>query len=289
MIRELLAKRTIVNSSLSYPYRDAEGSRWRLRSASLIPAVTAFNAAHRAIRDLPKGSCEEVYKWTERRQVFRFRGSGTGREFLVAKGFLLKNARQRIKSYRYGLDETANLLMAAQRGISVPAIYGFGVQYGKSGLPRGNFLLLECLSDYGLVGDLLEKAKDNPIERRAVLMRTIPVFVSLYHAGCNHVDIHKKTIMMHNDVEKPPKILDFHYARFCDRPNIEVLAFEAGFFVGACSDTLDQGAIEEWLSSLAHEVGLGDESERRAFVERVSFYRREDLSRKQKINVGRRP
>jgi len=278
MLRALLAKRAIVKASLGRLYRDAEGGKWHLQSDALIPAVAAFHAAHRAIRRRPEDPPEAVYKWTERRLVFRFPANGGG-ETLVAKGFLLKHPRQRIKSYRYGLEETANLLMAAQRGVSVPAIYGYGILYGKSRLPNANFLLLECLSDYELVGDLLKKAKGNPAECRAILMRTIPTFVSLYKAGCNHIDIHTKTIMMHKDADLPPKILDFHYVRFHDRPNLEVLAFEAGFFVRHMVDYVDEEVIAFWCSSLLDEIGVVDSRERDGLFEKIAMYRDVRFSR----------
>jgi len=286
MLRALLAKRAIVKSSLGRLYRDADGGKWHLQSDALIPAVAAFHTAHRAIRKGLEDPPEAVYKWTERRLVFKFSANSDGGETLVAKGFLLKHPRQRIKSYRYGLEETANLLMAAQSGISVPAIYGYGILYGKSRLPNATFLLFECLSDYEVIGDLLKRAKENPAECRAILMHTVPSFVSLYKAGCNHIDIHTKTIMMHKDADLPPRILDFHYVRFHGRPNLETLAFMAGFFGGTCSEWLDGEAMEEWLSVLADRVGLCDGSERRAFRERVAFYQGNRLSREEKMNVG---
>ncbi len=280
MLRALLAKRAIVKSAFGCLYRDAEGGKWHLQSDALIPAVAAFHTAHRAIRQRPEDLPEAVYKWTERRLVFKFPANSDGSGALVAKGFLLKHPRQRLKSYRYGLEETANLLMAAQRGVSVPAIYGYGVLYGKSRLPNANFLLLECLSDYELVGDLLEKAKGNPAECRAILMRTIPTFVSLYRAGCNHIDIHTKTILMHKDADLPPKILDFHYVRFHDRPSLEVLAFGAGFFVRHMVDYVDEEVIAFWCSSLLGEIGVVDSRERDGVFEKIDMYRNVTFSRK---------
>ncbi|MBN2130796.1 MAG: hypothetical protein JW741_14940 [Sedimentisphaerales bacterium] len=288
MLRALLAKRALVKAGLGRLYRDVEGGKWHLQSDAMIAAVVAFNAAYRAMRECPESPSETVYKWTERRLVFRFCAHGEGDRTLVAKGFLLRNPRDRVKSYRYGLEEAANLLMAAQRGISVPTLYGLGIQYGTFRLPTANFLLFECLSEYELVGDLLRKAQGNPTECRAILMRTVPTFVSLYQAGCNHIDIHTKTIMMHRDVERPPKILDFHYARFSDRASLEVLAFEAGFFSGACSEVLHHDMIEEWASLLGERIGLRDVNAQRAFSERVRFYQTNSMSRKEKMSVGGR-
>jgi len=280
MLRQVLAKRAIVKSNLGHVYWDAEGNKWHLRNDKLISTVAAFNAAHRAIREFPANPSKAVYKWTKRRLVFRFCANSDGREAFVAKGFLLENLRHRIKSYRYGLDESANLLTAAQRGIPVPLVHGFGIQYGKSRLPNANFLLLECLSDYELVGDLLNKAKGNPAECHAILMRTIPTFVSLYKGACNHIDIHTKTIMMHEDCNLPAKILDFHYAQFHNQPSVNVLAFEAGFFVRHMVDYVDEKGIACWCFSLLDEIGVLDSGDRDSLFEKIDMYRNITLSRK---------
>jgi len=287
MIRDLLAKKAVIKSNLGFTYRDRDKNKWFLAGEHLIAAAESVAAAYCSARSEGAGLGSGVLKRTERRLIFKFTSQMSGQEqHFVAKTFLLNIMRHRIKSYRYGLNEASNLLTAFQCGISVPQLYGYGIRYGGWGLPVANFLLLEYLSDYKSVGTALEESAGDEKECRAILMRTVPVFVSLYRAGCNHIDLHRGAIMLHGNNREPPRLLDLHYARFHNAPNLEVLAFEMGYFSKCCSQWLAKDAFEEWMIEIFRQIQLDDDDARRTMKERIRTYTKIIKSRKQRIAIA---
>jgi len=259
---------------------------WYLKNESLVPAAVSFADAYNAIRSQDSAGNADVYKKTDRRIVFQFASDRNGKTItFVAKVFLLNNLRHRLKSYRYGLDETANLLTAYQQGIPVPQIYGYGIRYGVFGIPKANYLIIEYLSGLKTIRELFEEAQGDMSECRSILMRTVPLFESLYNAGCNHIDINCDAILMSPaGSSEAIRLLDLHYAAFHAQSNVEVLAFEAGYFAHCCSGWVDEGVLEEWFSVILNRIRYSG-CPRDSIMEKFRQYQKVVLSRKERKRI----
>jgi hypothetical protein len=286
MIIDYLNKKKIITSNLGLVWQDQQKSKWYLVNEKLIPAAESFGTAYSIIKNRNSGLQYSVLKQADRRFVFRFEAEveHEKKEF-VAKVFLLNNLRHQMKSYKYGLDEAANLLTACQRKISVPKIYGYGIQYGKYGLPKMNILILGYLKDCKTIHDLFQESEGDALKCKDLLIRTVPVFVSLYKAGCNHIDLNSGAILMHSSYEEPPILLDFHYARFHSKPSLEVLAFEMGCFFSGCSRWLAQEMQEEWMLEIFCRIQLHDNDIRQIMRAKIEAYSQVKLTRDHRKSI----
>jgi len=279
-----LSNRRIVKSVLKFTYEDSRRVKWWLKDESLVPAArsiteTIRNITHHSL--LPKA---EIFKLTDRKAVFRVEPSeGAGRP-LVAKAFLLPRLEHRLKYHKYGLDEVANLLKAADKGINTPRVYGYGHIYSLFRLVEANVVISEDLLGLSPVKYLLLKGTDN--ERHQIFMRTIPLFVSLYNAGCNHIDVNSGAVMLsERNLNHEVFLLDFQHAKFYDKPSSEILMFEAGHFAKACRNWISTETVNEWLDELLRIVDINDTDEIQKMKRRFDYYSKAELSRKHRKTI----
>ena len=275
----LPSKRRIIKSILKFRYEDSRKVKWWLRDESLAPlaqsiADTIRNITHHALR-----SSVEIFKLTDRKAVFRVEyPNGSGPSF-IAKAFLLSRFEHRFKYHRYGLNEVVNLLTAMDRGINTPKVYGYGHIYGLLRLVEASVIILEDLPGLSPIKKLLLKGTDN--ERHQIFMRTIPLFVSLYNAGCNHIDVNSGAIMLcEHNLNPNVFLLDFQHAKFHSKPSREILMFEAGHFAKSCRDWISTETVNEWLDKLLTAVNINHTNEIQEMKGRFYYYCKAELSRK---------
>lgn len=267
----MLSRQKIVRSILKFT-NHSRGIRWWLRDESLIP-VARYVAG--AVGDIAKNAMPagiEMLKLNERKAVFRFgHPQKTGSSF-VAKAFFFKPIERCLKYHKYGLDETANLLMARDKGVSVPGVYGYGHISNVLGIPKVSMIILEDFQSCSHIGVLMRSKSEKDCAK--IFMRTIPLFVSLYNASCNHIDVNSGAVMIGEDnFNHSVFLLDFQHAVFYDKPSTEILIFEAGYFARHCSAWVSTETIGEWMDELFAAVGssnTADEVEK--MRERFKFY-----------------
>jgi hypothetical protein len=234
----------------------------------------------------------EVQVLNERghRRVLRVATTESEHQTVVAKIFRLSSLCGRLRHQvvgcnRFALGEAANLITAARRGLAVPRVYGYGCARGWSRLVRMDFLLTEDLAFCVPVGQLFERHAADRAVCAEILGRMTPVFVGLFRAGCNHIDVNLGAILLDSRDWAKVFLLDFEHATFRRTPSLEILAFEAAYFAGCCRRWVDKDALEKWFAELVHAAGVTDAIERRVVTDRFNHYLNRALSRRQRRRI----
>jgi hypothetical protein len=279
-----LNKRRIIKNALNFEFRDSSKSKWWLKDESLVPTAQSITETIRNITNHSLRPNTEFFKLTDRKAVFRVKPPEDSGRSLVAKAFLLPRLEHRFKYHKYGLDEVANLLKAADRSINAPRVYGYGHIYGLFRLVEANVVISEELLGLSPIKNLLLKGTDN--ERHQIFMRTIPLFVSLYTAGCYHIDVNSGAVMLS---ERNPNhevyLLDFQHAKFYDKPSSEILIFEAGHFAKVCRNWISTETVNEWLDELLRAIDVNSTDEIQKMRRRFYYYFKAELSRKHRKKI----
>ena len=260
-------------------FRDSLKAKWWLRDESLAPLAKSVEGTIRNITHHELRSSVEIFKLTDRKTVFRVEyPNGSGPSYVV-KAFLLTRFEHRFKYHRYGLNEVVNLLTAIDRGINTPKVYGYGHIYGPLRFVKASIIIMEDLHGLSPIKKLLLKGTDN--ERHQIFIRTIPLFVSLYNAGCNHIDVNNEAIMLcEHNLNPNVFLLDFQHARFHSKPSNEILMFEAGRFAKSCQNLVSTKTVNEWLDKLLMAVNINHTNEIKEMKGRFYYYYKAELSRK---------
>jgi len=273
------SKQRILKSVLKFRYEDSGKVKWWLRDNSLALLAQSIAGTIRNITHHELQSNVEIFKLTDRKAVFSVEYPSGSDSSYVAKAFLLSRFENRFKYHRYGLNEVANLLTAMDRGINTPKVYGYGHIYSLLRLVEASVIIMEDLHDLSPIKMLLLKGTDN--ERHQVFMRTIPLFVSLYNAGCNHIDVNSGAIMLcEHNLNPNVFLVDLQHAKFHSKPSSEILMFEAGRFAKSCQDWISTEIVNEWLDKLLMAVNINHTKEMQEMKGRFSYYCKAELSRK---------
>lgn len=247
---------------LAFKYSSAVGANWWFRDQSFV-------ALHKSVVDIVRDIISktlspdvEMLKLTEQKAVFHVRNPKYPGETFVAKVFFLNHFSHRLNYALYGLDEAANLIQARCRGISTPEVYGYGQVYDRLGLVRTSIIILEDLDNMQTIGNLLSTMSE--IERSEIFMNTVPLFVSLYRANCNHIDLGSGNVVMLGNHRTNPRLflLDFQHAKFYNKPSLNILMFEAGYFARSCREWISAEIAVEWADMILSNVGIKDPAER---------------------------
>ncbi|MBT3278037.1 MAG: hypothetical protein HN370_01525 [Phycisphaerales bacterium] len=210
------------------------------------------------------------------------------------KLFSLTRFRQKMRYHtkkfsqtRFGFGEANALLVAANRNLPVPNIYGHGLLKNRFGNPTLDMILMEHIHHHQTIGTLLNDARGNEEECKALLKRTTPLFVQLFHAGCNNIDMNLGTILLNSDGESKDYLLDFEYSRFHNEPNLTVLMSEAGFFAHRCQKNaaLSADLMEWWFADLLTALHITDPAEKQHLKQQFNYYATHKLSRKERMNI----
>ena len=287
-----LSRRKILKNVLRLTHSDSHGIKWWLKDESLIPVAESIIGIIRDITSNTMSSDIEILKSAKRKAVFRVKNPRNSHETFVVKVFFLNHLSHRLSYHLYGLDEAANLIQAKGRGINTPETYGYCHVYDSFRLVRASVLILEDLHNLSPIGQLMSTVSESECSK--IFMNTVPLFVSLYRANCNHIDINSNAVMVGNhSSNRDLYLLDFQHAKFYDKPSTEVLMFEAGYFARSCRNWVSPETINRWLGKIFNDVGINDPVERQKMTERFDYYflskgltaTQSTLSRKQRRNI----
>jgi hypothetical protein len=283
-MRQSANKRNIITEALPYVHSSSDRSKWRVRDVHTTPAVEAMM---NALQRIEGGESADVHVFTQndRKVVFGFELPGSGEGAYVAKVFYFNKLRRKLKYYRYAKDEAANLLTAADRNINAPILVAYGQLYGSYRFQRAGIIIVQSLSNRLPMRKLL--AETDCDQRHARLMSAVlPLFVSLYRAACNHIDVSVNNVLLaDNETSYPPSLVDFQHAIFHDQPSTEVLMFEAGYFARTCAGYVNGVTIADWLDQLLDKIAVNNEASRLGLKQRFDYYFQTTLSRKQRKKI----
>ena len=283
----------IFKAALPLKYSDSRRAKWWLNNENLIAVAKSCESIiiKNAESDLQHNV--ELLKREDNRLVFRIKSPSVAK-FFVVKVFPLRCLRHRLKYHwmkyrnrRFAFGEAVSLLIAAERGLNVPKVCGYGQLYGPSMLIKKSVLILENLANHIPIGDILRLNKDDQEKCVNILSRAIPFLVSLYKTGCNHISVNSGCIMLSNeDSQQDDFILDFEYANFFDKPSLELLMFEAATLAKHCRTLITPETIDKWMAELLDAVEIRDRLSRDKLIERFYYHFNTQLSRKKRQKIG---
>jgi len=277
-------KQKILKTALSFKFNDSWRIKWWLKDESLTAVAQSIAKAVGDITSKAVPPDIKIFKLNERKAVFQIKNSNNSKQSYIAKTFFLNRFEHRFKYHRYGLDEAANLITARDKNINTPEVYGYGHINDLLGFVKISTIILEDLPNLSPIGTLM-CAKSHK-ERSELFMRTIPLFVSLYRAGCNHIDVNSGAVMLAEDNANPKVyLLDFQHARFYDKPSIELLMFEAGYFAKKCREYVSDVTIDDWLTEMLTAVKINNSSKQAKAKMRFQYYYRIEPTRQQRRNL----
>lgn len=283
----------ILKNALAITYKDSVRVSWRLKDEDLVPIVKSAKAVIEQKAVLNEDHVFELIKEEDNRQVFKITSRGNAKSYIF-KVFPLQCLRHRLKylwmtrrSSRFAYGEAISLLIAAEKGINVPDVYGYGYVLDKSMLIEKSVLILECLSHHTTIGDLLELHRNDQARCLQILNRSIPLFVKLYETACNHISANTGAIMFSD--ESNPKddfLLDFEYAKFYKKPSLELLMYEAATLAKYCKCWVSEDTMNEWAKELLIAVRVRDNLDINSLMARFLYHFNTQLSRKERSRIG---
>lgn len=268
------------------------GSRtgqWRCGGADIRQAISCAEKALEVARTMKSEGAyppipDSTYlRSSHRRIVLRCPLSHDSRTTCVMKIVFLPGFKRKLQYSRYGLSEAANLVRARQLGIRVPAVYGCGKLLSRWKIPVAAAVLMEDLADYRSAHEQLRIAQENRTSADELFDSALPLFVDVYRACCNHIDMHSHNVMLPvNHVGSTPALVDFEYAAFGAEPNAEVLPLQAGKFARSCQRIVPNLNSGAWFAKLLDTVEIS------RFERRARLFRKFNYCRKHKLSVAER-
>ena len=281
----LLSKKTNISRSLRVKHDGPGRISWWLKDDTLIPlAQLIVETFWGIIEDANKDNIH-IFKLNNRKAVFRIKHPENAQREYVAKVSFYNRIKHRFRFRKYVLNEATNLLKARTLGINTPQILGYGSINDAFGLPEVSIIATEYLPGFSSIGVLMGIKSET--ERKQMFMKTIPLFVSLYNTNCNHIDVTSRNVLLSDNGFNPDVfLLDFQYARFNRKPNIEILMFEAGYFAKSCCNFISTQTIYEWLDGLLSIVNSNGKYDTKTLKKRFEYYLNVDFPRKkQRISI----
>jgi len=265
-------------------------SRWWLADQSLT-SVAGF-VSQIAGDGIHEGADNnvQILKYRPGATVFRLCSCEGREQSYVVKVFRLRRLGHKLKydglGYnRFGLSEAANLIIASERGLCVPTVYGYGRIRGSSSLVKMSIVVEEDLPSHVSVGRLLRFSCGDRRKTTAVLDCVIPIFSNLYQASCNHIDVNLGSILVGDEGSQRAYLLDFEHAVFHSTPSLNVVMFEAAVFAQGCSKWVGEELITDWLGRLLSALRVQGQAERMNLSRRFHYYRGVHLSRKERKRI----
>ncbi len=274
----------IVKSALKFTYNDSKRTKWWLRDESLIPVTQSVVAVIRDINKQAGPSNVKIIKWRKLKIVFRIEDSeGVAQSFIV-KAYHLSRFKHRLKYRRRGLNEVANLIRAKRRGINTPDVYGYGRINDIFGLVTVSIIIMEDLCGRSAIDELMHTRPQDECSR--MLISTVSLFSKLYRGACNLFDMNSGSVMLcEHALDSEAFLVDLERADFYNRPSVEVLMFEAGYFARSCRNWVSTEAIDQWLTELLSAVSINGNGEIEKAKERFNYYFGTDLPRKERLRI----
>jgi len=276
-------KSKIIKNALKSKYRHSGNIVFWLKNTDMISvAQTVLSTLDKYNRAVLPNNIEIIRNTPVRKRLlFRIKTSIPTQKSLVVKVLNVHLLRLRfkycwMKYHRYGFAETANLIIARNRGINVPRVYGYGRINGPFGLIEKDIVILEDLNHHISISELLEQNKKNEQKCINIIDSVIPILISHYKAGCNNWDINQGSIMFdQQDSELGPIALDLEYVVFHDKPSLEVLMFLAArlaWHLLYAADWMNKEIFYPWANKLLGRAEIRDIDVRKKFMERFDYW-----------------
>jgi tRNA A-37 threonylcarbamoyl transferase component Bud32 len=265
------SKYRILNKHLAFKCHAATGTNWWLKDDSLVSLVDGLFDRLGDIDVETRVPAIELLKKARRKEIFRLWHPDDQSKSFIIKIFYLRHLSHKLSFHIYALDEAANLIEVANRGVKTPDVFAYGQAYGRFGLVSAGIVVMEDLRGYSTIGDLLKTNSGE--KRKEIFVRTIPLFQSLYWSNCNHIDVNNDSIMLSADKSNTNVfLLDFQHAKFYKKPNLEILMFEAGYFARTCSKWIHLQDALEWVNEILDRIGIKNTDEIKKAKERFEYY-----------------
>jgi hypothetical protein len=287
-----LNKQDILKAKLGFKYKHGFRDTWYLRSEEVVPKVlSVLPVLGKYDETMMPDEVEVLKPLAHGRSVLRVRSSRNTGDSFIAKVFILRKLKHKIlyntlKHDQFAFAEAANSIIAAERGLNVPEVYGYGYIYEPYGLISKTITITEDLVDYVTVGELMKLDHGKEEACAEIMRRVIPIFAGLYNAACSNIDINLGSILFHrNDMKRESSVLDFEYAQFYDMPNPQVLMFNAVSFADRCQSLISEDTIIEWLNQLLDAVSIKDADARSKLIKVFDRYRNIKLRNKERRDI----
>ncbi|MBI4356595.1 MAG: hypothetical protein HY559_01765 [Gammaproteobacteria bacterium] len=218
---------------------------WYLKDLGMQDEVLAIT---KEIEDPTHIPGNRLYKQGVRRLIFHHNR-------VLVKAFPLKFLRHRLKHKRYAWNEAHHLLQAKERHLPVPEVMGYGVAK-RWGVVFWCAVLMEHV-DPLTMGQCLSQSLDETLQWQ-YLLRALPLFKKIYHAGCNHLDLKPDSILLAND-ETGDVLIDFQYVVYLENPKPEILVMQAAHFAWEASvkhTWIAERLMSAWFEVLLDYLGL---------------------------------
>ena len=286
----------LVQDALKFRYRHSKEARFWLKDESIVPvAQSVLSIIDKHYEPLSEPNIEILRRHCRgsslRKLAFRIECKESPGKSYVVKVFPLRCLKHRLKyhrmrHHRFGFGEAANLLIANERGLKVPKVYGYGHIYGSYWLVKTSIVIVEYLAHQSSIEELLKSCGQDQNKCAQILNHTVPIFAGLYKAKCNHIDVNLGAIMFSlEDSQQDGSVVDFEYARFYDARSPEILMSQAAYFAKRWSDFVPAKAINDWLSKLLDAIEVKDDLIRDKMIERFGYYFSTDLSRRERMHI----
>ena len=197
---------------------------------------------------------DKILKHSERRLVFQYFAADTGHTFVV-KAFPLSLLRHRLKHQKYAYSEAKHLLIAKNKGLQVPEVYGYGLRK-KLGLVLFNVVLMQYVDHFSLIDFLRLKNANECME--ILKQRVSPLFIKMYHAGVNHIDCDPSAIFLSKNDALEDMLIDFQYVSFYQGKSVQTLAAQLGYFTWSVRGQykfLSRKDLRQWFEYTINSAG----------------------------------
>jgi hypothetical protein len=279
-------KRELAARKLPARVKDQFKNSWQLADVSFLSAADSVSAY---LAGKPTACSAELLKKEKNRVILRIATdpSLTVRS-VIAKIFPIESFAAQLKYYRlafennrYGFGEAHNLIVAAENGLRVPSVCGYGTVCRLPGLVNFSVVLLDDFGNLKTMHELFEENKNDQEKCLDLLRLMNSSFVRFYRAGCRMVNYHSKDAVLD---DKGPILYDFEYAIFDNNPNVRVLLFEMASFTGYSRQFLDTQTIYQWVLEVVSSLENIEMSEEKILASFDYFFKTR-LSRKDRLEI----
>jgi hypothetical protein len=117
-------------------------------------------------------------------------------------------------------------------------------------------------------------------------MRTVPLFVKMFRAGCNHIDIRPGNLFASASAEKLPVAIDFAEVVFYEVPQVNALIKQAAHFARTCALIISGMNYRPWIESILTSAEIGDAASRSHLISRFDDCRVRYMPRSERLSLA---
>lgn len=227
------------------------GYHWQFRTPAQAEALSSYCDAFTNAQDACAPGVIPL-KVSNSRRVLRVISDESR---CIVKGFSYTDSlgKQFYRHRLYALDEALGLMLAGDRGVSVPRVIAYGEQ--RAGIKRlASMVVMEDVENAFHPVDVFRGDRSSGLSIEGVLKRVTPLIQQLYEAGCNHIDVHGTSFLIHKSNSESDKVIDFQFAVFHNQPSGRILAHQLAHFSRASFKDVDSQLLDDWASSVINEL-----------------------------------